>query len=211
MNFLEKDLEDLLWRAPIKCCDAGLDCFIDHACGCQVQRFRQPQFGPYGIGDILEITHATRNYGRTTVRVIECKRGVIGLDAYAQAKRYLTAAKAALAEFEAASALNGISIEWKSVLIGSHVDAFGDFLHVLNHDAGCEAYSYELIGQGIRFSRAGQAYLKHGDPLPSALAVVGKRVQMGAEQARAEVERIDAEMAIEFPRSYWDNLFNREA
>jgi hypothetical protein len=211
-SFKEKDLEDLLWLKRFKCYDAGLDCFIDHASGCQVQRFRQPQLGPYGIGDILEITMPTNNNNRVEIRVIECKRGVIGLTAYAQCKRYLTAAKVALSGFAAQCTGRGFPVTWKCILIGSHVDTLSDFLHVLNHDAGCEAYAYGHVGAGISFTRAGQAYLKHDlNNTPSALNVLGKRAEMGAQQAQEEVDRVDAQMAIDFPQEYWDNLFGRKS
>ncbi|GAB2959133.1 hypothetical protein GCM10027048_28000 [Hymenobacter coalescens] len=209
MKFLERNLEDILCSNPHGCYNAGFEAYFDYATGCEVQLIRQPQFEPYGIGDILMITHAPRDMRRVTVRIIECKRGIIGLAAYAQAKRYLTAAKVALASFVAECVAVGREVEWKCVLVGSHVDTYGDFLHVLNNDADCEAYAYTRVGEGVYFERAGLDYLKHGNTLPSALAVLSNRAALGAKQAEAEAARIDAEMELEFPQAYWDNLLGR--
>jgi hypothetical protein len=204
-NFLEKDLENILWMAPMACHNAGLTDYVHTAIGCHVQRLRQVQLEPYGIADLVNIVHAEDGSCYVLIQVVECKRGVIGMAAYAQAKRYLAALKMALREFVAHKESEGIEVRWQCILVGSHIEQ-GDFGFVLEDDLYCEAYSYTRVGEGVTFQKAVKGWANAPGYIGTILAKFAGRISAGAQLAKQENARIEAEMAILYPPEYWANL-----
>lgn len=173
--FLEKHLEDVLWTNPDACHEAGLCCFEPRALGKYVQRMRQPSLYPYGIADIIQIVHAD-SCPDVLVQVIECKRDIIGLAAYAQAKRYLAALKCALQDLVDTTEIRGGHVKWECVLIGKRLDMYSDFVYVLNEDAACKVYTYEEHNGAVSFTKAGRRWHKPVEADSTDLANIAARV-----------------------------------
>jgi len=185
--FLEKHLEDVLWTNPDACYESGLCCFEPRAFGKYVQRMRQPSLYPYGIADIIQIVHAD-SCPDVLVQVIECKRDVIGLAAYAQAKRYLAALKCALQDLVDITEIRGGRVQWECILIGKRLEMNSDFVYVLNEDKACKVYTYEEANQAVSFTKSGRRWHKPAEANSTDLAKVAARVQGYIGYVSAQLE-----------------------
>jgi hypothetical protein len=140
MNFLEKNLEDIIWEHPDMCYARGLRVPAGNGI-----RIRQLNLAPYGIADLVYINI---NKGpEVAVTIIECKRDIVDLAAYGQASRYQTA----LYYYLSQHLFNYDSIEFQRILIGKRVDPRQDFLHILAADSDTLVYTYTYKHDGIAF------------------------------------------------------------
>jgi hypothetical protein len=92
-NFLEKDLETIIWENFMRCAEKGLD--VDQNFFQYGKGYRQLNLAPYGIADLIYIHYSPRQKS-WHVLVMELKRAKIDMAAYQQAKRYQTAIHALL-------------------------------------------------------------------------------------------------------------------
>ncbi len=154
MSFLEKNLENIIFRERAFCYHRGLQ--LDPY---QAYTYRQLNLAPYGIADLIEIGRPDYD-GQIRARVIECKRNTLDLTTYGQASRYQNA----LARIFGCCSGDFV---FEKVLIGQQVDARNDFWAVVANDPDCSVYTYDYRGDGIHFrkhhafSAAGKAYAEH--------------------------------------------------
>ena len=140
MNFLEKNLEDIIWESPEQCYARGLRIPAGNGI-----KLRQLNLAPYGIADLVYISIDKGPAVRITV--IECKKDVVDIATYGQACRYQTA----LSEYAHKYFRNYDSVEFERILIGKRVDKRQDFLHVLSADYDTSVYTYSYKHDGIYF------------------------------------------------------------
>lgn len=191
---LEKFVEAELFHNPMRAYFNGFKPFEHEAFGRQVQRLRQVQLEPYGIADIVNIFHADQEAREIIIQVIECKRDIVNLATYAQAKRYLSALKVALRDFVAESESLGFTLQWECVLVGHRLDKSSDFVFVLNDDDACSVYTYQQVDGELLFAAAGRNWGYDNKPSAAHVAL-GQRI-------RAEAVAAWGKAAAEFAEYY---------
>jgi hypothetical protein len=201
MKFLEKNLEDIIYQHPAECYHRGLNIL---APGQSVQLLRQVPLGPYGTADLVSVivnlspVYAPweESYKRCiTVRVIECKLGEINAAAYLQAKRYITALKLMLEEY------NDRHTEYvfETVLIGRNVDTDSDFIYQYMDDDGCTVYTYDYGFDGISFERETKNWRK-GDGTTDAMHSLAQKTILGVfRKAKVNCWNKDLPEALHHP------------
>ena len=141
MDFLEKDLEDIIFEAMQQdrsvLYKRGLTTVSTN---CDSKFFRQPDFGKYGRPDIVEVDFT---YGN--VIIYELKKGKINIDTLLQASRYAIAAKRFLAEYS-------IHVDPKIILIGREIESDSDFVLLCETMQDLYVYTYSYDIDGISFS-----------------------------------------------------------
>ena len=140
MNFLEKNLESIIFKEFEYCQSRGLD-LKPH----QSFTYRQLNLAPFGIPDLIQVG---RGHEEDTlkIRIIECKRNIIDATTYGQAARYQVAL----------SRIFGCccsGMEFEKVLIGQRVSDKNDFWGIVAADSNCTVYTYAYQADGIRFKR----------------------------------------------------------
>lgn len=154
MDFLEKDLEGIIYENYFALGSKGLELFDQFHDSSRL--YRQVNLGRYGIADLIYVEVTENIVGvapddslkRTiNVYVIECKLNLIDVNAYMQAKRYVTGLK----EVADDSLTRNTDVNFFTVLIGSKIQENGDFVFALNDDHRCTAYTYSYGIDGIEF------------------------------------------------------------
>lgn len=164
MNFLEKNLEDIIWDNTQACFDRGLKLNHYELCeGENLLRLRQPALHPYGIADLVNIYFSPFNHD-LCVQVIECKKGAINLETYTQAKRYETAFRHFLASTIEIVAQNGGAVTFETVLVGATFDAANEFAYLYNSDLTCTAYTFTYDVDGIGFHQVCRGWQRQAGP-----------------------------------------------
>lgn len=144
MNFLEKDLETIIWENYEACEAKGLRIgFNAYQNGL---RFRQMNLMPYGIADLINV-YFNPYTDQCWVQVIECKKDRIDAATYLQAKRYGTAIGEVFLQMGLVTSMPILSY----VLVGSKVDASGEMAHVISQDKTCQSFTYKYGVNGIEF------------------------------------------------------------
>ena len=189
MNFLEKDLESIIWKNYERCEERGLD--IEQFIYNGGERYRQMNLAPYGIADLVYIRYTPWD-STYWVQVIELKKGKVDAAAYMQAKRYQTAIKTALELSNERSGKVG-KILLSSVLIGNEIEEVGDFVFALNADDTCSVFTYSYEFDGIRFVAVGPGWEIPGSKTANALVMMAdewteQRNALDEEFADAEAE-----------------------
>lgn len=157
MNFLEKDLEQIIFETPNKhLFDKGL--LISGI------KSRQVRVGNYGISDLITIDRpviCTEYKQRGLISVYELKQNKIGSSAFLQAVRYLKGIDSYLSK----RGFNTELYDYGIVLIGSTLEngtAFSYLTDFMVHDICDEAfaprlhldvYTYKYDFDGISFVR----------------------------------------------------------
>ena len=154
MNFLEKDLETIIWENYEACQERGLD--IDQQFFVHGKRYRQLNLAPYGIADLVNI-HYSPSQDLYLVQVIELKKGKIDTAAYMQAKRYQQAVFQILDRIRKRGELS-FKIGLSAVLIGNEVESSGDFVFMLNYDYDCTVFTYSYGFEGISFEKVSRTW-----------------------------------------------------
>ncbi len=163
MNFLEKDLETIIWENYERCAEKGLD--IDQNFHRFGKKYRQLNLAPYGIADLV-FFHYSPAQKAYFVQVVELKKGRIDTAAYQQAKRYQTALLALIRKSKGPN--DKTPIYFTTILIGNEVEMSGDFLYVLNTDYSCLAYTYKYDFDGITFEQVGKEWRSTAEANTSA-------------------------------------------
>lgn len=149
MNFLEKDLETIIWENYDACDDRGLTIGSRHFIGGGL-RLRQMNLMPFGIADLVNI-YFNRFSGHCWVQIIECKKDKVDANTYLQAKRYATAITDILYSMPLGAPT---SIAISIVLAGKSVDTSGPIAHAVAQDTNCDTFTYSYGLNGISFSDA---------------------------------------------------------
>jgi hypothetical protein len=145
MNFLEKDLETILWESPAECEARGFT-MLQMAYFSKGKRFRQMQLGPYGIADLVHIYYNAHS-NQAWVHIIECKKDKVNADTYLQARRYVSGVRQAFS----LSDLPTCQVNYAVILVGSSVDTAGPLSHAITEDFNCFTYRYSYKVDGIHF------------------------------------------------------------
>lgn len=195
MNFLEKNLETIIWENYDACEQRGLA--IDWSFFRGGLTFRQLQLPPYGIADLVNMRYDAVNK-QYVVQVIELKRGKIDMLAYMQAKRYITALHVLLRRANRHE--ERTPFVFATVLIGSEVDKSGDFVFAFNYDLHCKAFTYAYDFDGIRFTDIGKEWRLTNDTSSTGNADLVEQLKMqraqdevGYELYLADIERTSFE------------------
>lgn len=158
MNFLEKDLEDIIYDSLKEDTVFGIENpnreklfkrgfprlnFYGNA-----RILRQPNFGVYGRPDLVHVNqdkHPQKDLYFLDINVFELKRGELKVEHLMQLSKYLTAVKRLL------SKLGIYNADVKGYLIGQNIlDTSWVFLYdYLMPDVNVYTYSYELDGIGF--------------------------------------------------------------
>ena len=138
MNFLEKDLEQIIWESDNeKLQTKGLE-----ICG---KKYRQLRIGNYGIADLVTVKrrmfHSCLPYIEITV--YELKKEKVGIGAFLQSLKYCKGIQTYLEEKRP-----NIDFCLKIVLVSKEVDKSGNFIFLT--DLVKKDYTYGGI-QGIDF------------------------------------------------------------
>jgi len=138
MNFLEKNLEDIIFDTPNeKLQERGLDIY-------GIKK-RQVSIGSYGICDMITIFRIKNAF---FVRVYELKKDFINVDTLLQAVKYK---RGIVRYFEKHLKEKGWSINIDIVLIGRKIDTEGSFCFLADY-AGFDFYTYDYDFDGISFN-----------------------------------------------------------
>lgn len=161
MNILEKDIEDLVWGAMSE--NPEILQKIGFPLPNGYKYFRQPNFGHYGIADLVGV-----RINRESVHIIiyELKKDEINTGTFLQAIRYGKAIK----EIYLKSINRYCSISY--VLIGKSVDTKGDFCYITDafHNVDYYTYSLDLI-TGLKFNKR-QGYYNPGGRIPESIFTI---------------------------------------
>lgn len=163
MEFLEKDLEDILYNAPVKDIEnRGLYCFRHHAL------FRQVNLGSYGIADLVSVCFSRKD--RIIVTVYELKQKTISINTFLQAVGYVKGLQEVCPLFN----IKKRRVDFHIVLIGSKIDLSGQFCYlpsVFPH--GVSYYTYKYDYDGIKFCPEDEYKLPHYKPPISTVEEIG--------------------------------------
>lgn len=129
MNFLEKDLEDIIWESDKEKLDErGLPVYS--------KLIRQLNIKGYGVADLVGWSIERYPYGRIlNVTIYELKKDKIGISALMQSISYARGIQRYLK-----NRLKNLEFTINIVLIGSSVDTSGAFCYI--PDLICNDYSY---------------------------------------------------------------------
>lgn len=147
MDFLEKDLELILYETPSKTIqERGLRIF-------QYNNIeRQVHLGNYGIADLVTFHRAKR--GVNFITVYELKNKILNAASFWQIIRYIKGIK----HFLYKSDLNEDSFIVKGVLIGREIDTTGEFSYLPTINSDVIIYTYDYHVDGIKFSHMNDSY-----------------------------------------------------
>jgi len=163
MDFLEKDLEEIIFNADSEALEEK---------GLQVngKRFRQLRIGNYGIADMVTFDKSMGNEDKIgyIITVYELKKDKIGISAFLQAVNYVRGIKSYLL-----SRNSKIPVSFAIVLVGRSLDKDGSlcFLTDLIYSgqnfrkelSSLEFYTYSYCIDGIEFSyESGYDLIKKG-------------------------------------------------
>lgn len=166
MNFLEKDLEQIIWESDnLKLQQRNLDI--------EGKKIRQLRIGNYGILDLLTVEKCYyendfpyKQIPYLNITVYELKKEKVGISAFLQAIRYCRGIKSYLEDNKP-----NIRFKLNIVLCAKEVDIQSDFIFMIDMVSetyfpnqklnNIKAYSFEYNLDGINFIR------KHGYDLTS--------------------------------------------
>jgi hypothetical protein len=195
-TILEKFVEAELFHEGIRAYFNGFTAWEDQVCGIEFKRMRQVQLAPYGIADIVNIVFPNREHRTLLIQVIECKRDMVNMATYAQAKRYLTALRQALAPFVAEFDNTRIKVKWECVLVGHRLETDGDFVYILNEDPACKVFTYHKEGGELLFTERHSRWGYHSQaphPAHDALhRIIGTEFPAAWDRAEAALNEFHA-------------------
>lgn len=164
MDFLEKDLEDVIFECSKT--KEGFDLLDDRGIGIWGKMYRQVNLGSYGIADLISFDISNR-YTRTGrrirtlyVKVYELKKDVIGVESMLQVCRYISAIRSL---FEDSPHYAECELEISGVLIGRRFDKSSDFAFLYNEIDNIDIYTYDYKIDGIKFEHISKCW-RRTDP-----------------------------------------------
>lgn len=158
MNFLEKDLEDIIYENANT--ESGKDFLANRGLELRGHTFRQVNLGEYGIADLINISTdgcKAKNSRILIINIIELKNGVIDGKTLAQAMRYYKAIYDLKAYAETYAKNNKTS--WFNIcihitLIGKSVtDEIRWILPIIFGYVDVYTYSYKINGLQFEYTQ----------------------------------------------------------
>ena len=146
MEFLEKNLEDIIFETPS-------DNLGDRGLYVSGKRYRQLRIGGYGIADMVTIDKEYINYPHTCytilhITVFELKKNKLDESSLCQASRYIKGIKRYLKQRDI---FNNFPIEYKIVLVGKTLNMNSSFVYLTDFVENLEVFTYEYKFNGINF------------------------------------------------------------
>lgn len=150
MNFLEKNLEDIIFETPN-------NLLAERGLKIAGKKFRQLKIGNYGIADLITFNrhtsfHSSGVYQSVTIQIFELKKDILDLNALTQAYRYKKGIQKYL---EIRSLFNSIDVDFEIIIVGKEINSNGDWVHLLDSIYEAEAYQYSYNFNGISFKLTG--------------------------------------------------------
>lgn len=155
MNFLEKDLETIIYETPnIFLQESGLYIYGE--------KKRQVNIGNYGTADLIALkrnhcTDESDDHYMNKLAIFELKKNRITIDAFLQAVRYLKGIRRYLSQYHYNLYERSI---YEIVLIGREIDTDSDFVYLTdlicsnnNYSFDLSFYTYDFKFDGISFNR----------------------------------------------------------
>lgn len=140
MDFLEKDLEDIIFETDSSILDmAGLEVFDN--------KLRQVIIGNYGVCDLISWYKIDSN--TIHIQVFELKKGEININTYLQVIRYAKGLISYLKQRNV-SFTYYISI----ILIGRTIDLSNSFVYIPEFNRNVQFYTYEYKINGLYFKKS---------------------------------------------------------
>lgn len=156
MNFLEKDLEQIIFEADNKHLNKrGLPI--------KGRKIRQLRIGNYGIADL--ITYQYKSYmdeylnyvtNKLLITVYEFKKDEINTETLLQVIRY---AKGIERWLEKNERLEFIEVDFEFVLCGKSINTKSNWVYLIDYFTNLEVYKYEYDIDGISFHETSQYHL----------------------------------------------------
>jgi hypothetical protein len=148
MDFLEKDLEDILYdNNSDNICMRGLSCFkYDYI-------ERQVDLKQYGIADLITLK---KNGKHLHFTVYELKNKVLNPAAFWQTIRYIRGVQDTLSNCNFKNRIISVS----GVMIGRSIDLNTDLCFLPSIDSVIDMYTYQYNLYGMTFKRVNNNYTK---------------------------------------------------
>lgn len=148
MDFLEKDLETILYETPQELVrDRGLGIFNYD------QIFRQVQIGNYGIADIITVSTTSK---WSNIMIYELKNKLVNTAAFWQLIRYMRGIEWFI---EQGNLRERFSVY--GVLVGRDMDMTGELCYIPEVTNNIKIYTYDYKMTGMNFSRVNGFHLKN--------------------------------------------------
>lgn len=153
MNFLEKNLEDIIFNTrTFNLFERGLD-IIDYS-----SKKRQLKIGNYGIADIVLFG---KDYDVLNINVLELKKDTINIESLMQAARYVKG----IDSYIRRKRRKEIEVQYTITLIGASLELNSSFVHLTDvlteNGFDLRIYTYQYEFDGIKFNRESDFYLKN--------------------------------------------------
>lgn len=146
MDFLEKDLESILYYAPqLKIKERGLSCFVYDTI------FRQVSLGAYGISDLITVKYVNKF---VYINIYELKNKVLSAAVFWQILKYIKGVNHFLSNFN----LSNHNIIVRGIMIGRTIDAAGEFCFLPTLNSNIHIYTYDYNYDGILFNYINDIY-----------------------------------------------------
>lgn len=139
MEFLEKDLEDIIFNTSTKK-------LLERGLRVNGRRFRQLRIGNYGIADMVTIKC---NENTVYITVYELKKNQINYTTLSQATRYIQGIKKYL---EKRNNFFNCEIVYSVQLVGKSINTSDDFIYLINFIDDVDVFIYEYDFDGIKFT-----------------------------------------------------------
>ena len=166
MDFLERDLEDILFECM--CSKKGREILEEHGLDTNGVVYRQVELGTYGRIDLmtveLDISEATPFL---IITVYELKRNMIDVNALMQGARYITGLRDILSKYDNINAKN---VDFRFRLIGKDIDKNGDFVFLYNLlNMNVEVYTFDFDIEGMFFNYEDKSWVKKNEGFSNPL------------------------------------------
>lgn len=143
MDFLEKDLEDIVF-------DTNNRLLIDRGLGhtrLARKKYRQVKIGNYGIADLITVHFYEKSFN-ICIRVWEFKKGKINTDTFLQGMRYLKGVQRYL---ERRYKEKDYFFDYQLILVGKDIDLSDSMCYIPDFFTDVYFYTYKYNFDGIEF------------------------------------------------------------
>lgn len=159
MEFLEKDLEDIIYDAAVN--GEGREQLYERGLDVPGKVLRQVNLGSYGIADLISIYYSNKildleedgSISKTRyvqITIYELKKDSVNINTLTQALRYKSGIKE-LIEHRFAKFGDRLKVHINIVLVGKSYDRSNGLSWLLNELTGIEIYIYKYSLTGVQF------------------------------------------------------------
>jgi len=162
MDFLEKDLEDIIWEnlqtfeGMTKLYSRGFK--IDP----KKTFYRQHNLGAYGIPDIIgfRLEPSKEDKGNYTahIDIYELKKDAVSAGTFLQANRYAKGCLMLIEQYNQTLINKWVTPKFEFILVGSKVELSNDFIYLTDTFDNISIITYKINIDGLRFSEESDYY-----------------------------------------------------